>query len=210
VASSGNSMGSSRKIRAAPNGCFYTGTGHRSTLDPDISPQRQNTTRLPDTQLGHPTRRFPHRCRHCQHCQRRWFRRRRPIHCRRQVRWTAFRFRRMRRSARPGRAPTEASDSCQTESAFSGTLQPLCRLRGCAPGSGWHKAPAQAIFTYAGHGQSNAFWSSHYNTWMFVYGGEGTLRYCMAPHPEFDPSGKTLLVTWTDSNVIHGVRIKWQ
>ena len=30
----------------------------------------------------------------------------------------------------------------------------------------------QAISTYAGHGQSNVFWSNHYNTWMFVYGGD--------------------------------------
>jgi hypothetical protein len=102
----------------------------------------------------------------------------------------------------------------------------------------------QTIFTYAGHGQSNAFWSNHYNTWMFVYGADwpdsdiyvstapnlegpwskalsigktcppggscGTLRYCIAPHPEFDPSGKTVLVTWTDANVIHAVRVTWE
>jgi len=102
----------------------------------------------------------------------------------------------------------------------------------------------QAIFTFASHGQSNAFWSNHYNTWMFVHGADwgdseiyvstapelqgpwsagvaigttcppsgecGSLRYCIAPHPEFDPSGKTLLVTWTDSNVIHAVRFEWQ
>jgi hypothetical protein len=41
-------------------------------------------------------------------------------------------------------------------------------------------------------------------------GSCGDLRYCIAPHPEFDPSGKTLLVTWTDANVIHAVRIEWQ
>jgi hypothetical protein len=102
---------------------------------------------------------------------------------------------------------------------------------------------SQAIFTYAGHGQSNAFWSNHYNTWMFVYGADwpnsdiyvstapklegpwskavslgttcptgtcGDLRYCVAPHPEFDPSGKTLLVTWTDANVIHAVQVEWE
>lgn len=38
----------------------------------------------------------------------------------------------------------------------------------------------------------------------------GNLRYCIAPHPEFDDSGKTLLVTWTDANVIHAVKIEWQ
>jgi hypothetical protein len=102
---------------------------------------------------------------------------------------------------------------------------------------------SQAIFTYASHGQSNAFWSNYFNTWMFVYGGDygasdvfvstapalegpwtngakiastcpsppcGQLRYCIAPHPEFDPTGKTLLVTWTDSNVIYSVRLEWQ
>jgi len=102
---------------------------------------------------------------------------------------------------------------------------------------------AQAIFSYASHGQSNAFWSTHYNSWMFVHGADwgdseiyvstapelegpwskplsigttcptgtcGKLRYCIAPHPEFDPSGKTLLVTWTDSNDVHAVKVTWQ
>jgi hypothetical protein len=102
---------------------------------------------------------------------------------------------------------------------------------------------AQAIFTFASHGQSNAFWSNHYDTWMFVYGADwpnsdiyvstapelqgpwtngvsigttcptgscGDLRYCIAPHPEFDPTGKTLLVTWTDANIIHAVQLEWQ
>jgi hypothetical protein len=102
---------------------------------------------------------------------------------------------------------------------------------------------SQALFTYAGHGQSNAFWSNYYNTWMFVYGGDwpnsdiyvstasalegpwtsavdlattcptgtcGTLRYCVAPHPEFDPTGKTLIVTWTDANNIYADKITWK
>jgi hypothetical protein len=102
---------------------------------------------------------------------------------------------------------------------------------------------AQAIFSYAGHGQSNAFWSNYYNTWMFVYGGDwpnsdiyvstapalegpwtsaldiattcptgtcGTLRYCIAPHPEFDQSGKTLIVTWTDANNIYADRVTFK
>jgi beta-xylosidase len=37
----------------------------------------------------------------------------------------------------------------------------------------------------------------------------GDLRYCIAPHPEFDASGKTLMVTWTDDNDIHAVEITW-
>ncbi|HEX4477783.1 MAG TPA: hypothetical protein VH142_21995 [Polyangiaceae bacterium] len=101
----------------------------------------------------------------------------------------------------------------------------------------------QALFSYAAHGQSNAFWSNYYNTWMFVYGADwpnsdiyvstapklegpwtspltigttcptgtcGTLRYCTAPHPEFDASGKTLLVTWTDANQVDAVRVTWK
>jgi hypothetical protein len=102
---------------------------------------------------------------------------------------------------------------------------------------------AQALFPASALGQSNAFWSTYYNTWMFVYGTgfgysdvmamtapklEGpwtqgftvastcpnnvcsAIRYAIAPHPEYDPTGKTLLVTWTDSNVIYAVRITWQ
>ena len=38
----------------------------------------------------------------------------------------------------------------------------------------------------------------------------GALRYAIAPHPEFDPTGKTLLVTWTDSNVVHAVKMTWK
>ncbi len=101
----------------------------------------------------------------------------------------------------------------------------------------------QAIFTYAAVGQSNAFWSEYYNTWMFVGGAGwlgsdalvmtaprlegpwtkqtsvastcptgkcGTWRYAITPHPEYDPSGKTLLITWTDSNQIHASRVTWQ
>lgn len=38
----------------------------------------------------------------------------------------------------------------------------------------------------------------------------GTWRYAITPHPEYDPSGKTLLITWTDSNQIHASRVTWQ
>ncbi|GAA3585023.1 hypothetical protein GCM10022222_82060 [Amycolatopsis ultiminotia] len=101
---------------------------------------------------------------------------------------------------------------------------------------------AQAIFTDNQLGQSNAFWSNYYNTWMWVAGanlsysdirvltapklegpwtdpvtvasscpdGNCGLRYAMTPHPEYDPSGATILVTWTDSNVIYTVRIHWK
>lgn len=40
--------------------------------------------------------------------------------------------------------------------------------------------------------------------------GNCGLRYAITPHPEYDPAGETLLVTWTDSNVIYTVRIAWQ
>jgi hypothetical protein len=102
---------------------------------------------------------------------------------------------------------------------------------------------AQALFPEHALGQSNAFWNTFYNTWMFVYGTgfgytdiqvmtasklegpwtkgftvastcpNGTcsaIRYAIAPHPEYDLSGKTLLVTWTDSNRIYGVRLTWK
>jgi hypothetical protein len=102
---------------------------------------------------------------------------------------------------------------------------------------------AQALFPAHALGQSNAFWNTYYNAWMFVYGTgfgytdiqvmtapklEGpwttgftvastcpnnscsALRYAIAPHPEYDLSGKTLLVTWTDSNRIYGVRLAWK
>ncbi|KAI9715294.1 MAG: hypothetical protein M1828_000894 [Chrysothrix sp. TS-e1954] len=39
--------------------------------------------------------------------------------------------------------------------------------------------------------------------------GEG-FRYCVCGHPEFDPSGKTVLVTWTRENIIYGVTIEWE
>jgi hypothetical protein len=100
-----------------------------------------------------------------------------------------------------------------------------------------------AIFPNRQLGQSNAFWNTHYNTWMFLAGADvgytdimvmtapalqgpwtaavtvastcpgnacGAIRYCVAPHPEYDPSGATTLVTWTDSNVIWTARIHWQ
>jgi hypothetical protein len=35
-------------------------------------------------------------------------------------------------------------------------------------------------------------------------------RYAICPHPEYDLSGKTLLVSWTDSNVIHLAKITWK
>jgi hypothetical protein len=101
---------------------------------------------------------------------------------------------------------------------------------------------ALAIFPNGELGQSNAFWSNHYNTWMYVAGanvgysdimvstapslegpwttpvtiastcpgGSCGLRYAIAPHPEYDPSGATILVTWTDSNVIYTARVHWQ
>jgi hypothetical protein len=31
--------------------------------------------------------------------------------------------------------------------------------------------------------------------------------HCIAPHPEFDQSGKTIPVTWTDANVIYAVKV---
>jgi hypothetical protein len=34
----------------------------------------------------------------------------------------------------------------------------------------------------------------------------GTIGYAIMPHPEFDPTGKTVMVTWTDANVIHAVQ----
>ncbi|KAJ2956874.1 hypothetical protein NQZ79_g7330 [Umbelopsis isabellina] len=102
---------------------------------------------------------------------------------------------------------------------------------------------SQAIFKNREMGQSNAFWSNYYNTWMFVHGADvgytdimvktanklegpwttsftiastcpnnqcSDIRYAIAPHPEFDPTGKTLLVTWTDSNQIYAVTIEWE
>ncbi|WP_344611359.1 DUF4185 domain-containing protein [Dactylosporangium salmoneum] len=102
---------------------------------------------------------------------------------------------------------------------------------------------AQALFANRELGQSNAFWSNYYNTWMFVAGAnvgytdimvmtapnlEGpwtkaftvastcpdnqcsAIRYAIAPHPEYDPTGRTLLVTWTDSNVIYSARLHWR
>lgn len=36
------------------------------------------------------------------------------------------------------------------------------------------------------------------------------IRYAICPHPEYDLSGKTLLVSWTDSNVIHAAKITWR
>jgi hypothetical protein len=101
---------------------------------------------------------------------------------------------------------------------------------------------AQALFPLHALGQSNAFWSTYYNTWMFVYGTSfgysdvmvmtaprlegpwtkgfsiastcpnnicGAIRYAIVPHPEYDPTGKTLLVTWTDANSIYAARIEW-
>jgi hypothetical protein len=102
---------------------------------------------------------------------------------------------------------------------------------------------AESMFPDHMLGQSNAFWSNYYNTWMFVAGADvgytdimvmtapsltgpwtrlttvastcpnnqcGAIRYAIAPHPEYDPSGKTLLVTWTDNNVIESARLHWR
>lgn len=41
-------------------------------------------------------------------------------------------------------------------------------------------------------------------------GEKDGFRYCHTAHPEFDPSGKTVLVTWTTNNTIPGVWIEWQ
>lgn len=41
-------------------------------------------------------------------------------------------------------------------------------------------------------------------------GGEGGFVYCGTAHPEFDASGKTVLVTWTRDNVIWGVTVEWE
>ncbi|MEV4141681.1 hypothetical protein AB0J72_57200 [Dactylosporangium sp. NPDC049742] len=38
----------------------------------------------------------------------------------------------------------------------------------------------------------------------------GAVRYAIAPHPEYDPTGRTLPVTWTDANVIHSARLHWR
>ena len=40
-------------------------------------------------------------------------------------------------------------------------------------------------------------------------GGNGW-RYCVNGHAEFDPSGKTVLVTWTRDNIIWGVTLEWE
>jgi len=39
--------------------------------------------------------------------------------------------------------------------------------------------------------------------------GEG-FRYCVCGHPEFDDTGKTVLVTWTRNNIIYGTTITWE
>jgi hypothetical protein len=39
--------------------------------------------------------------------------------------------------------------------------------------------------------------------------GDG-MRYAVTAHPEFDGSGRTVLVTWTRNNVIWGVTIEWE
>ena len=41
------------------------------------------------------------------------------------------------------------------------------------------------------------------------HGHRDGLRYAMTGHPEYDPSGKTLLVTWTINNSIWGCTITW-
>ncbi len=40
--------------------------------------------------------------------------------------------------------------------------------------------------------------------------GKCGFRYAIEPHPEYDPTGKTLLVTWTDSNVVNATKITWK
>ena len=39
---------------------------------------------------------------------------------------------------------------------------------------------------------------------------DGHFRYAMNPHPEYDITGKTLLVSWTDSNIQRLVKITWE
>ena len=102
---------------------------------------------------------------------------------------------------------------------------------------------AMSLFPNRQLGQSNPFWSNHYNSWMFVAGADvgytdvqvmtasklegpwtkpftiastcpnnvcSAIRYAITPHPEYDLSGKNLLVTWTDSNVIYSVVLRWK
>lgn len=38
----------------------------------------------------------------------------------------------------------------------------------------------------------------------------GAFRYAITPHPEYDPSGKTLLVSWTEANVIYLKRLTFE
>ncbi|KAB8336638.1 hypothetical protein FH972_020949 [Carpinus fangiana] len=35
------------------------------------------------------------------------------------------------------------------------------------------------------------------------------MRYCVTGHPEFDNTGKTVLVTWTRANTIYGLEVEW-
>lgn len=41
-------------------------------------------------------------------------------------------------------------------------------------------------------------------------GGKDGFRYCATGHPEFDPSGKTVLATWTRNNEVYGATIEWE
>lgn len=53
-------------------------------------------------------------------------------------------------------------------------------------------------------------WTTPFTVASTCPGGQcGAIRYAVAPHPEYDPSGRTVLVSWTDSNVIHTARIHW-
>ncbi|MBU2670778.1 sigma-70 family RNA polymerase sigma factor [Actinoplanes bogorensis] len=104
----------------------------------------------------------------------------------------------------------------------------------------------QAIFgLYENYGQSNAFWSNHYNAWMYVTSGdflgktiavrtapklEGPWTrltkvsdacpagdgacYAVAPHPEYDETGRTVLVSYTqvagDKMTLHLRRVTFE
>lgn len=42
------------------------------------------------------------------------------------------------------------------------------------------------------------------------HGEKDGMRYCATGHPEFDPSGRTVLATWTKNNEIYGATITWE
>lgn len=54
-------------------------------------------------------------------------------------------------------------------------------------------------------------WQDHGDIASLEGGGGNPqgMKYCVTGHPEFDASGKTVLVTWTNSNEIYGATIEW-